>query len=97
MIVQSLDRLGSNYGEIQDEWRYLVRSKGADIRILNMPLLDTTNATEGLIGRFVADIVLEILAFVAENERQNIRERQRQGITAAKARRKSRRSEATTT
>lgn len=86
LIVQSLDRLGRNYAEIQDEWRNLVRVKGADIRILNMPLLDTTNATEGLIGRFVADIVLEILAFVAENERQNIRERQRQGIAAAKAR-----------
>lgn len=86
LIVQSLDRLGRNYGEIQDEWRALVRVKGADIRILNMPLLDTTNTTDGLIGRFVADIVLEILAFVAENERQNIRERQRQGIAAAKAR-----------
>lgn len=86
LIVQSLDRLGRNYGEIQDEWRELVRVKGADIRILNMPLLDTTNTTEGLIGRFVADLVLEVLAFVAENERQNIRERQRQGIIAAKAR-----------
>lgn len=86
LIVQSLDRLGRNYGEIQDEWRYLVRNKGAHIRVLNMPLLDTTNTQQGLIGRFVADIVLEILAFVAENERQNIRERQRQGIAAAKAR-----------
>lgn len=86
LIVQSLDRLGRNYAEIKDEWRHLVRVKGADIRILNMPILDTTNNTHGLIGRFVTDIVLEILAFVAENERQNIRERQRQGIAAAKAR-----------
>lgn len=86
LIVQSLDRLGRNYGEIQDEWRCLVRDKGADIRVLNMPILDTTNTAHGLIGRFVADIVLEILAFVAENERRDIRERQRQGIIAAKAR-----------
>lgn len=86
LVVQSLDRLGRSYGEIQDEWRHLVRVKGADIRILNMPILDTTNNSQGLIGRFVADIVLEILSFVAENERQNIRERQRQGIAAAKAR-----------
>ncbi len=86
LIVQSLDRLGRNYGEIQDEWRCLVRGKGADIRVLNMPILDTTNTAHGLIGRFVADIVLEILAFVAENERRDIRERQMQGIIAAKAR-----------
>lgn len=86
LVVQSLDRLGRNYGEIQDEWRDLVRDKGVDIRVLNMPILDTTNSTRGLIGRFVADIVLGILAFVAENERHAIRERQRQGIAAAKAR-----------
>lgn len=86
LIVQSLDRLGRNYSEIKDEWRYLVQDKGIDIKVLNMPLLDTTNVTPGLLGRFVTDIVLEILAFVAENERQAIKERQRQGIASAKLR-----------
>ena len=86
LIVQSLDRLGRNYTEILDEWREIVKTKGADIRVLDMPILDTTNTTNGLIGRFVVDIVLQILSFVAENERKNIRERQRQGIDAAKHR-----------
>ena len=86
LIVQSIDRLGRNYAEILDEWREIVKTKGADIRVLDMPILDTTNNTNGLLGRFVTDIVLQILSFVAENERKNIRERQRQGITAAKAR-----------
>ena len=86
LIVQSLDRLGRNYTEITEEWREIVKIKGADIRILNMPVLDTTNNNNGLIGRFVVDIVLQILSFVAENERKNILERQRQGINAAKLR-----------
>ena len=86
LIVQSLDRLGRNYAEILEEWRYLVRTKGVDIRVIDMPLLDTTNDKHGLVGRFVSDLVLQVLSFVAENERQNIRERQRQGIAAAMAR-----------
>ena len=86
LVVQSIDRLGRNYSEILDEWRDIVKVLDADIRVLDMPLLDTTNDSNGLIGRFVSDIVLQILSFVAENERRNIRERQRQGIAAAKAR-----------
>ena len=86
LVVQSIDRLGRNYSEILDEWRDIVKVLDADIRVLDMPLLDTTNNSNGLIGRFVSDIVLQILSFVAENERRNIRERQRQGIAAAKAR-----------
>lgn len=86
LIVQSIDRLGRNYSEILDEWRLIVKVKGADVRVLDMPLLDTSNNTNGLIGRFVTDIVLQILSFVAENERKAIRERQRQGIVAAKSR-----------
>ena len=86
LVVQSLDRLGRNYTEMLDEWRMIVRHKKADIKVLNMPLLDTTDKTRGLIGDFIAEIVLQILSFVAENERRAIHERQRQGIAAAKAR-----------
>lgn len=86
LVVQSIARLGRNYAEILDEWRDIVKVLDADIRVLDMPLLDTTNNSNGLIGRFVSDLVLQILSFVAENERRNIRERQRQGIAAAKAR-----------
>ena len=86
LIVQSIDRLGRNYAEILDEWRHIVKGKGADIRVLDTPLLDTTKQANGLVGRFVADIVLQILSFVAETERKNIRERQRQGIVSAKLR-----------
>ncbi len=86
LIVQSIDRLGRNYTEILEEWRNIVQIKNANIKVLDMPLLDTTNNTHGLIGKFVGDIVLQVLSFVAETERQNIRERQRQGIVAARAR-----------
>ena len=86
LVVQSLDRLGRNYEDILEQWRLLIKVKGADIRILDMPLLDTTNKTGGLIGKLVADLVLQLLSFVAESERVNIRERQRQGIDAAKKR-----------
>lgn len=86
LVIPSLDRLGRNYMEMLDEWRMIVRQKKADIRVLDMPLLDTTDKTRGLIGDFIAEIVLQILSFVAENERRAIRERQRQGIAAAKAR-----------
>ena len=86
LVVQSIDRLGRNYTEILDEWRGVIKTKGANIKVLDMPLLDTTNNTTGLIGRFVGDLVLQVLSFVAETERRNIRERQRQGIVAARAR-----------
>ena len=83
LVVQSLDRLGRNYEDILEQWRLLIKIKGVDIRVLNMPLLDTTNKANGLIGKLVADLVLQLLSFVAESERINIKERQRQGIDAA--------------
>ena len=86
LVVQSIDRLGRDYGEILEEWRSIIKNKGADIKVLDMPLLDTTNNAHGLIGRFVGDLVLQVLSFVAETERRNIKERQRQGIASAKAR-----------
>ena len=86
LVVQSIDRLGRDYGEILEEWRSIIKNKGADIKVLDMPLLDTTNNALGLIGRFVGDIVLQVLSFVAETERRNIKERQRQGIASAIAR-----------
>ena len=86
LIVQSLDRLGRNYTEVIEEWRNIAKGKGAYIRVLDMPLLDTTKKTNDLIEQFVTDMVLRILSFVAENERKNIMERQRQGIAAAKLR-----------
>ena len=86
LVIQSLDRLGRNYAEMLNEWRYLVHKRKANIRVLDMPILDTTNKTNGLIGEVVAEIVLQLLSFIAENERRNIRERQRQGIAAARAR-----------
>lgn len=86
LVLQSLDRLGRNYAEMLEEWRYIVRRKKADIRVLDMPILDTADKTRGLIGDVIAEIVLQLLSFVAENERRAIHERQRQGIAAAKAR-----------
>lgn len=86
LVVQSLDRLGRNYEDILEQWRTIIKVKGANIRVLNMPLLDTTNKANGLIGTLVADLVLQLFSFVAESERINIRERQRQGIDAAKKR-----------
>ena len=85
LVVQSLDRFGRNYDEIIDEWRHIVKTVGADVKVLDMPLLDTRQGN-GLVGKFVADIVLQILSFVAETERRKIKERQAQGIAAAKAR-----------
>ena len=86
LVIQSLDRLGRNYTDMLDEWRFLVHKRKANIRVLDMPILDTANKTNGLIGEVVAEIVLQLLSFIAENERRNIRERQRQGIAAAQAR-----------
>ena len=86
LVIQSLDRLGRNYADMLDEWRFLVHKRKANIRVLDMPILDTANKANGLIGEVVAEIVLQLLSFIAENERRNIRERQRQGIAAAQAR-----------
>lgn len=85
IYIKSIDRLGRNYEEIIEQWRYLTKEKGVDIVVLDMPLLDTRRGKD-LMGTFLSDIVLQILSFVAENERKNIRERQREGIDAAKAR-----------
>lgn len=85
LYVKSIDRLGRNYGEIQDQWRLLTREKGVDICVVDMPLLDTRRGKD-LLGTFVSDLVLQVLSFVAENERINIRQRQAEGIAAAKAR-----------
>ena len=85
LYIKSIDRLGRNYGEIQDQWRILTKEKGVDIVVLDMPLLDTRNGKD-LMGTFIADLVLQILSFVAQNERENIRRRQAEGIAAAKAR-----------
>ena len=86
LVIQSIDRLGRNYAEMLEEWRRLVQRRKVEIRVLNMPILDTANKTQGLVGEVIAEIVLQLLSFVAENERRNIRERQRQGIDAARAR-----------
>lgn len=85
IYVKSIDRLGRNYTEILEQWRILTKEKGADIVVLDMPLLDTRRGKD-LMGTFLSDIVLQVLSFVAENERSNIRQRQAEGIAAAKAR-----------
>lgn len=85
LYVKSIDRLGRNYEEILEQWRVLTKEKRIDIVVLDMPLLDTRRGKD-LMGTFLSDIVLQILSFVAENERRNIRERQREGIAAAKLR-----------
>lgn len=85
LYVKSIDRLGRNYGEILEQWRVLTKEKGVDIAVLDMPLLDTRRGKD-LMGTFLSDIVLQVLSFVAENERVNIRQRQAEGIAAAKAR-----------
>lgn len=85
LYIKSIDRLGRNYEEILQQWRYLTKDKGIDIVVLDMPLLDTRRGKD-LMGTFLSDIVLQVLSFVAENERANIRQRQAEGIAAAKAR-----------
>lgn len=84
LYVLSIDRLGRNYEEIQEQWRILTKEKKVDICVIDMPLLDTRNGKD-LMGTFIADLVLQILSFVAQSERENIRKRQEQGIAAAKA------------
>lgn len=85
VCVLSIDRLGRNYGEILEQWRVLTKEIQADVCVLDMPMLDTRNGKD-LMGTFIADLVLQILSFVAQSERENIRKRQEQGIAAAKAR-----------
>ena len=85
LCVPSIDRLGRNYEDIQNQWRLLTKDIGVDICVLDMPLLDTRNGKD-LMGTFIADLVLQILSFVAQSERENIRTRQAQGIAAARAR-----------
>lgn len=85
LYVKSIDRLGRNYAEILEQWRILTKEKGIDIVVLDMPLLDTRRGKD-LMGTFLSDIVLQVLSFVAENERTNIRQRQAEGIAAAKKR-----------
>lgn len=85
LYILSIDRLGRNYGEIQEQWRIITKEKGADVCVIDMPLLDTRQGKD-LMGTFIADLVLQILSFAAQNERENIRVRQAQGIEAAKNR-----------
>ncbi|MBQ0041875.1 MAG: recombinase family protein [Lachnospiraceae bacterium] len=85
LYILSIDRLGRNYEEIQNQWRYLTKDRGIDICVIDMQLLDT-RVCKDLLGTFIADLVLQILSFVAQSERENIKKRQAQGIAAAKAR-----------
>ena len=85
LYIKSIDRLGRNYEEILEQWRVITKEKKVDIVVLDMPLLDTRRGKD-LVGTFLSDVVLQILSFVAENERGNIRQRQREGIEAAKKR-----------
>ena len=85
LYIKSIDRLGRNYEEIIEQWRIITKEIGADIVVLDMPLLDTRRGKD-LMGTFLSDIVLQVLSFVAENERSNIRQRQAEGINAARER-----------
>ncbi len=85
IYIKSIDRLGRNYDEIQNQWRVLTKERGADIAVIDMPLLDTRNGKD-LMGTFIADLVLQILSFVAQSERETTRKRQAEGIAAARAR-----------
>lgn len=84
LVIKSIDRLGRNYDMIIEEWSRITTKIGADILVLDMPLLDTRAKSENLVGKFISDIVLQVLSFVAENERANIRARQAEGIAIAK-------------
>lgn len=86
LVIKSIDRLGRNYEEILNQWRIITKEKKADIVVLDMPLLDTRQTGRDLTGTFVADLVLQILSYVAQTERENIKQRQKEGIAAAKLR-----------
>ena len=85
LYIKSIDRLGRNYEEIMEQWKFITKNKAADIVVIDMPLLDTRRGKD-LMGTFLSDIVLALLSYVAENERLNIRQRQAEGIAAAKKR-----------
>lgn len=85
LFIKSIDRLGRNYADLNEQWRIITKEKGADIVVIDMPLLDTRRE-KNLLGTFISDMVLTLLSYVAENERKNIRQRQSEGIAAAKAR-----------
>lgn len=87
LYVKSIDRLGRNYNMILDEWRILTKEKDIDIVVIDMPLLDTRIEGKNLVGKFIADVVLQVLSFVAENERETMKQRQAEGIRMAKLRR----------
>lgn len=86
LVVKSIDRFGRNYEEILQQWRVITKEKRADVLVLDMPLLDTRKSGNDLTGTFVADLVLQILSYVAQTERENIHQRQMEGIAAAKLR-----------
>ena len=86
LVIKSIDRLGRNYDRILQEWKRITKDIGADIYVLDTPLLDTRSQGKNLIGKLIADLVLQLLSFVAENERANIKARQAEGIKAAKER-----------
>ena len=86
LIIKSIDRLGRNYNMIIEEWRLITKEKEADIMVIDMPLLDTRIEGKNLVGKFISDIVLQVLSFVAQNERETMRIRQAEGIRTAKAR-----------
>lgn len=92
LVIHSLDRLGRNYDDIKKEWAYITKEVGAHIKVLDMPILDTTNTQTDLIERVIVDVVLDLLGFVAETERAKIRERQAQGIKIAKEKGKFKKS-----
>ncbi|MCM1368403.1 MAG: recombinase family protein [Roseburia sp.] len=83
LVIKSIDRLGRNYDQIIAEWSFITNNIGADILVLDMPLLDTRTKADSLVGKFISDIVLQVLSFVAENERENIKARQADGIRIA--------------
>lgn len=84
LVIKSIDRLGRNYDQIIAEWAHITNTIGADILVLDMPLLDTRTKADTLVGKFISDIVLQVLSFVAQNERENIKQRQADGIKIAK-------------
>ena len=86
LVVKSIDRLGRNYDEIIEEWRRITKERGARVVVLDMPLLDTRERPDNVTGAFIADLVLQLLSYVAQVERENIKQRQAEGIAAAKAR-----------
>lgn len=86
LFIKSIDRLGRNYNMVLDEWRILTKEKQIDIVVIDMPLLDTRIEGKNLVGKFIADVVLQVLSFVAENERETMKQRQAEGIKMAKLR-----------